>query len=81
MNESNIILGNLVHSENIRQFLDGSTRSVVRLRSAAIGMGTYEPGWKWSLHAVRQLPVLLTRLPPGCVTVPSVIFIINSPGF
>jgi len=54
MNESNIILGNLVHSENIRQFLDGSTRSVVRLRSAAIGMGTYEPGWKWSLHAGAQ---------------------------
>jgi uncharacterized cupin superfamily protein len=52
--ESNIVLGNLVHSENIREFLDGSTRTKVKLRSAAIGLGTYNPGWKWSLHAGPQ---------------------------
>ena len=52
--ESNIILGNLVHSDDVREFLDGSTRTKVRLRSAAIGLGTYKPGWKWSLHAGPQ---------------------------
>ena len=52
--ESNIIAKSLANSENSRTFLDGSTRSVAQLRSATIGLGTYQPGWKWSLHAGKQ---------------------------
>lgn len=48
---SSIVTGNPADSENVRKFLDGSIRSSVMLRSAAIGLGTYNPGWKWSLHA------------------------------
>ncbi|HFT1601449.1 TPA: hypothetical protein ACTXAG_005766 [Klebsiella oxytoca] len=32
-------------------FLDGSSRNSVILLSSAIGIGTYNPGWRWSLHA------------------------------
>lgn len=32
-------------------FLDGSSRNAVILQSSAIGIGTYNPGWRWSLHA------------------------------
>lgn len=32
-------------------FLDGSLRNSVRLNSSVIGIGTYQPGWRWSLHA------------------------------
>jgi len=37
-----------------RTFLDGSTRSYTVLHTAVIGIGTYLPGWKWSLHAKPQ---------------------------
>ena len=50
----NIIAGNLPNSENSQSFLDGSTRSAVQLRSTTIGLGTYQPGWKWSLHVGQQ---------------------------
>jgi len=50
----NIIVKNLTNSEQPRIFLDESKRSAVQLRSAAIGLGTYLPGWKWSLHAGPQ---------------------------
>lgn len=36
---------------DVRTFLDGSTRSYTDLHTAVIGIGTYLPGWKWSLHA------------------------------
>jgi hypothetical protein len=36
---------------NKRKFIDGSTRSHVILNTAAIGEGTYKPGWQWSLYA------------------------------
>ncbi len=52
--ESGIVKGKHSESEHIRKFLDGSVRSAVILRSAAIGYGTYNPGWKWSLHAGPQ---------------------------
>ena len=42
---------NLLNSEQARRFLDGSIRQVVELKSSVIGLGTYQPGWKWSLHA------------------------------
>lgn len=32
-------------------FPDGSLRKAVKLNSAAIGIGTYQPGWRSSLHA------------------------------
>ena len=32
-------------------FPDGSFRDAMILKSCAIGMGTYRPGWRWSLHA------------------------------
>ena len=40
--------------ETRRKFLDGSTRSHALLRSAAVGLGVYQPGWRWSLHAGPQ---------------------------
>lgn len=52
--QSNIITGNLSRAEQSGSFLDGSNRSVVQLMSAAIGLGTYLPGWKWSLHIGAQ---------------------------
>ena len=52
--QSNIIAGNLTPSERTQSFLDGSNRSTVRLRSTVIGLGTYQPGWKWSLHVGTQ---------------------------
>ncbi len=49
-----IIAKSLAESEKSRTFIDGSARSIVRLRSAVIGLGTYQPGWRWSLHAGSQ---------------------------
>jgi len=50
----NIIAGDLTNTKQFRSFLDGSYRSTVHLQSAVIGLGTYLPGWKWSLHAGTQ---------------------------
>ncbi len=36
------------------EFLDGSTRSFALLRSVAVGLGVYQPGWRWSVHAGPQ---------------------------
>lgn len=52
--DAEIIVGNLYSSDNYREFLDGSSRVYECLNSAAIGLGTYMPGWKWSLHAGAQ---------------------------
>ncbi len=49
-----IVKGNPNTEGNKRVFIDGSTRSYAVLRTAAIGFGTYEPGWRWSLHAGPQ---------------------------
>lgn len=51
---TSIIKQSLTDSVNIRQFLDASVRSFERLRTAGIGLGTYKPGWRWSLHAGPQ---------------------------
>jgi len=45
---------NLEKADKSWTFLDGSTRSVVILESAAIGRGEYLPGWRWSMHAGTQ---------------------------
>jgi quercetin dioxygenase-like cupin family protein len=37
-----------------RVFLDGSRRWVVSLPSLIVGKGSYEPGWRWSVHAGPQ---------------------------
>jgi len=52
--EMGIVTGNPRTSGNIREFIDGSTRSHTILRTAAIGHGIYQPGWRWSLHAGPQ---------------------------
>ena len=52
--DSKIVIGNPAESRNVRKFVDGSVRSSILLRSASIGFGTYNPGWKWSLHAGTQ---------------------------
>lgn len=49
-----IIIGKLDEAGNTREFIDGSARSHVILGTAAIGLGKYKPGWKWSLHAGPQ---------------------------
>ena len=51
---TNVVTGNPGDTENVRTFVDGSTHSHAVLRSAAIGLGTYQPGWRWSLHAGTQ---------------------------
>lgn len=45
------IIKNTQCADSETTFLDGSLRKAVRLNSAAIGIGTYQPGWRWSLHA------------------------------
>lgn len=32
-------------------FPDKSKRSLVHLKTSSIGLGTYQPGWQWSVHA------------------------------
>lgn len=51
---SSIVAGNPSHAESVREFLDGSTRGHTVLRSATIGVGVYQPGWRWSKHAGPQ---------------------------
>lgn len=49
-----IFTGNPSIAADTRRFLDGSARSHTLLRTAAVGYGTYQPGWRWSLHAGPQ---------------------------
>ena len=51
---SSLIHANPTHSNETREFIDGSRRSVVTLESARVGIGTYQSGWRWSLHAGPQ---------------------------
>ena len=53
--QESIVKGNPSTADNTRIFIDGSTRSYTALRTAAIGFGTYQPGWRWSLHAGPQI--------------------------
>ena len=46
-----IVQENPATSSNEKAFIDGSVRSSVMLRTAVVGFGTYQPGWRWSLHA------------------------------
>ncbi len=52
--ESGIVIKELAQSDNVRTFLDGSSRAVEILSTAYVGLGTYKPGWKWSKHAGAQ---------------------------
>lgn len=52
--KTSIVVGKPGDARNTRTFIDGSRRSHVCLNSAVIGLGTYRPGWKWSLHAGPQ---------------------------
>lgn len=49
-----IVAKNIISSEQSGNFLDGSVRQTIQLKTAAIGLGTYQPGWKWSLHVAAQ---------------------------
>jgi hypothetical protein len=49
-----IVSGNPGNAGNVRIFIDGSIRSQTILRTAVIGFGIYQPGWRWSLHAGPQ---------------------------
>jgi hypothetical protein len=53
--QSGLVRGNPSTAGNTRVFIDGSTRSYSALRTAAVGFGTYKPGWQWSLHAGPQM--------------------------
>ncbi len=53
--QSGIIKGTPSTGDNTRVFIDGSTRSYAALRTASLGFGTYQPGWRWSLHAGPQM--------------------------
>ena len=52
--QTGIVKGNPNTADNNRKFIDGSTRSYTALRTASIGFGTYQPGWRWSMHAGAQ---------------------------
>ena len=47
---STILSGHADNDETRRTFADGSSRSFALLRTAAVGLGVYEPGWRWSTH-------------------------------
>ena len=49
-----IVAAAVQNLETRREFLDKSTRSHALLRSAAVGLGVYRPGWRWSRHAGPQ---------------------------
>jgi len=53
--KTGIVIGKPGDVSDNRTFIDGSTRSHVTLKTAVIGLGTYKPGWRWSLHAGPQL--------------------------
>ncbi len=48
------IAKNLWNPDQSRVFQDGSHRRTVLLKTAEIGLGTYQPGWQWSIHAGSQ---------------------------
>ena len=47
---STIFSGPPDNSDTRRTFIDGSSRSYALLRTAAVGLGVYQPGWRWSEH-------------------------------
>lgn len=49
-----ISFGDPSAASNARVFVDGSSRSFTVLQTAAVGLGTYRPGWRWSLHTGPQ---------------------------
>lgn len=49
-----IVVKGFERPDDRREFLDGSVRSTVLLRTTYVAVGTYEPGWRWSLHAQPQ---------------------------
>jgi len=49
-----IVAKDLGNFTNVRTFTDGSERSFEILRTSSMGIGTYKPGWKWSVHAGTQ---------------------------
>jgi len=49
-----IVIKNLSSSESTRKFIDGSERSAEDLRTSYVGVGTYQPGWRWSEHVGKQ---------------------------
>ena len=53
--QTGIVIGKPGGASNLHVFIDGSTRSHAALKTAAIGLGTYKPGWQWSLHAGPQV--------------------------
>jgi hypothetical protein len=50
-----IVVKSFDQPEFSRTMLDGSSRSAVFLRTSIVGLGTYEPGWRWSVHAGPQI--------------------------
>ena len=49
-----VIKENLSETKQQHRFIDGSVRRTIKLRTAVIGLGTYQPGWRWSIHAGPQ---------------------------
>ena len=53
MNKETVIK-NPSSSDATWEFLDGSKRSAVNLRTSFVGIGSYKPGWRWSVHVGKQ---------------------------
>lgn len=49
--EKEIVVKNPMTNGKCFAFADGSERSACNLRSSYVGAGTYQPGWRWSIHA------------------------------
>ncbi len=45
-----ICKSNIAQSDLNWEFLDGSKRSATKLKTCAVGLGTYNVGWRWSTH-------------------------------
>ena len=52
--DDEIIIKNPSTPEASWEFLDGSQRSAIDLRTSFVGIGTYQPGWCWSEHVGKQ---------------------------
>lgn len=54
MNTMDPVVKRLAQGDKSQAFLDGSMRKMVRLKSVFIGIGHYQPNWRWSTHVFPQ---------------------------
>ena len=61
-------------ADEVRPFVDKGRVEIVKLAGGTVGLGTFEPGWRWSEHVkplaelARQQINLLEDHGPDCAT-------------